>query len=114
MRKHPRLMCLATVGLCIACALSLMSCSWCRPIPQTGETTRLGLGVGDRIRVHLADGRSITDTFVVLTDTELQCKFHVFEIGDVDCIERPLPRNLDAGLFVVAGDAVGLGCISPN
>ena len=89
---------------CVALAFCMVSCSACRPVSGDGAVALGKLSVGDQLRVRLSDGRVIHDTFVLVTDTEVECKFHTFDLGRVECIERPLPRGVQTfGTIVLVG-----------
>jgi hypothetical protein len=93
---------------CVALAFCMASCSACRPVSGDGAVALGRLSVGDRLRVRLVDGRVIHDTFVLVTDTELECKFHTFDLSRVECIGRPAPKGVQTlGTIVL----VGLGSV---
>ncbi len=88
---------------CAGLVLCMVSCAACRPVSGQGSIALRELSVGDRLQVRLIDGRVIRDTFVLATETRLECKFHAFELNQVQCIGRPLPSGVKTlGTIVLA------------
>ena len=92
---------------CIGVIGCLASCTACRPVSGDGAGALAGVGVGDPVRIRLADGRIVHDKFILVTETRLTCRFHEFDLSDVDCIERPLSQSAVAFGSIVFG-AVGM------
>ncbi len=88
----------------VATAGFLASCAVCRPVSADGVDALSGVDVGDPLRIRLVDGRVIQDDFILATETRLECRFHEFQLSEVECIERvPGGSGAAFGATVVAG-----------
>ncbi len=107
---HPLGRAVAAIA-CIAAAACVICGCTCRPISEIRTTSIRSLGVGDRISVHLSDGRIVNDRFVLVTDDVLECKLSRFPISEVDCVQRRAPRHLVEGIAIGAA-LVGIMILS--